>query len=133
MGEPSEMEQLLGFAPAWRALGVIDDVKLDVFREEWDRNEDANLEHYRWRAFNDFLHACRPVPPALASSLYALGEADPDAGAGGAMMSAVVWLAECPEEVLARATASGRRHLVRAVSQRMASGGVPIRRGSGQQ
>jgi len=123
----SDTERLLGFTPAWRALGVVDDVSLAVLRAEWDRGDDPHPEHYRWRAFSDFLHARRPLPPDLAADLYALGVADPNPGAGVAMMGAVVWLAECPPEVLAAAATSRRRHLERGVERRAAAGGgIPM-------
>ncbi|MBA4191753.1 MAG: hypothetical protein C0467_27550 [Planctomycetaceae bacterium] len=122
----SDTERLLGFWPEWRALGVINDASLAEMRARWGTGDDPNPEHYRWGAFAAYLHANRPLPPGLAADLYALGEADPDEGAGGAMMAAVVWLAECPPEVLARAAATGRRHLVRAVERR-AVGAVPLR------
>ena len=128
MGEASSnTERLLGFTPAWRALGIIDDASLAVMRAEWDRGDDPHPEHYRWRAFSDFMHARRPLPSVLAADLYALGAADPDPGAGGAMMGAVVWLAECPPEVLAAAAKSGIRYLERSVVRREGTGGgVPM-------
>ncbi|MBN9524475.1 hypothetical protein J0H58_39170 [bacterium] len=119
---------VLGFAPAWYALGVVTDEFLARARARWEAGEDPNTEHYRWWAFGEFLAARRPLPPDLAAALYALGEADPEPGMGGAMMAAIVHLPECPPAVLDTAAASGRVHLVRAVARRRADPGATAER-----
>ena len=110
----------LGFTPAWYALGVVDQAFLERARGEWDKGEDANTEHYRWWAFREFLASHRPLAPDLAVALYELGAADADPGMGGSMMSAIVYLPECPQAVLDAAAASGVRHLTRAVERHRA-------------
>ncbi|MCI0457521.1 MAG: hypothetical protein L0Z62_11170 [Gemmataceae bacterium] len=114
----AEFGSRLGFTPAWYSLGVVDQAFLERARAEWDKGEDANTEHYRWWAFREFVAARRPLSPDLAAALYELGAADADAGMGGSMMSAIVYLPECPQAVLDAAAASGARHLVRAVERR---------------
>ncbi len=104
----------------WFALGVVTPERLAVMRAEWERGEDPNPEHYRWRAFCDFVASRRPLAPDLAVALYALGERDPDQAMGGSMMDTIVRLPECPEAVLDAALASGRRHLMRLVERRRA-------------
>jgi hypothetical protein len=111
---------LLGFIPAWYALGVVDSAFLDRARARWDSGEDPHTEHYRYWAFQEFLEAHRPLTPGLALALYELGAADADAGMGGAIMANIVHQPECPEAVLNAAAASGRTHLVRAVERRRA-------------
>lgn len=111
----------LGFTPAWFDLGVVDQSFLEKARAKWDKGDDPNTEHYRWWAFREFLAARRPLPPNLAVALYELGAADADSGMGGSMMSAIVYLSECPQTVLDAAAASGKRHLVRAVECRRAA------------
>ena len=98
----------------------MDQTFLEQARVEWDKGDDTNTEHYRWWAFREFLAARRPLPCDLAAALYELGAADDDPGMGGAMMSAVVYHAECPQAVLNAADASGKRRLVRAVERRRA-------------
>ena len=114
---------LLGFTARWAELGLVDDALLARFREEWERGDDHSTEHYRYRAFGDFLAARRPLAPELAMALYELGDSDADHGMGGAMMAVVLHLPECPPDVLNRALASDRPHLVRAARQRARAGG----------
>ena len=108
------------FTKAWFALGVVTPARLAALRAEWDRGEDNNPEHYRWRAFREFLIERRPLPPELVTALYQLGAEDRDQGMGGSMMDTLVRLPECPERVLVAAAGSGRRHLVRLVERRRA-------------
>jgi hypothetical protein len=116
--ESAEFARLLGFTPAWFALGVVDEAGLARLRAEWEKGEDNNTEHYRYWAFREFLAARRPLAPELAEALFELGAADPDQGMGGAIMAAITYLPECPPRVLDAALASGRRHLVRIVEKR---------------
>lgn len=114
---PADVGKVLGFTPAWYALGVVTDEFLVRAWARWEAGEDPNTEHYRWWAFGEFLAARRPLLPDLAAALYELGAADPDSGMGGSMMAAIVHLPECPPAVLDAAAASGQRHLVRAVAR----------------
>jgi hypothetical protein len=114
----SEFGTLLGFTPAWYALGVVDEAFLKRARERWETGEDDNTEHYRYWAFGEFVAARRPLSPELAIALYRLGEADEEPGMGGSMMAAIVWSPQCPEAVLDMAAASGQRHLIRAAERR---------------
>ena len=108
---------------AWFTLGVVTPERLATMRTEWERGEDRNAEHYRWGAFVAFLAERRPLDARLATALYELGEWDPDHAMGSSMMDKIVRLPECPEEVLAAAAASGRRHLIRFVERRRADQG----------
>ena len=119
MSEAADCAKLLGFTPAWFAAGIVDDVLLARLRAEWDKGEDDNTEHYRYRAFQEFLVGHRPLTPELAGILYELGAADTDQAMGGAIMADIVRLPECPASVLDAALASGRKHLVRIVETRM--------------
>jgi len=103
---------------AWFTLGVVTPERLASMRDEWERAEDRNPEHYRWRAFVAFLDERRPLEPHMAAALYVLGERDSDQAMGSSIMDTIVRLPECPEEVLHAAAASGRRHLVRLVERR---------------
>ena len=116
--DASEIGRLLGFTPEWYTLGIVDDALLDRLRADWDKGDDPNTEHYRYRAFSDFVLVHQPLSPALAIALYELGSRDADPGMGGAIMSHMVYHPECPEAVLEAAATSGRRHLVRAVARR---------------
>ena len=120
MTDAAEFGRLLGFTPAWSALGVVDDAVLAWQRTEWDKGEDDNTEHYRYWAFREFLAAHRPLAPELAAALFELGESDPDWAMGGSIMADIVHLPECPPAVLNAAVASGRKHLIRIVERRRA-------------
>jgi hypothetical protein len=124
MTDAADFAQLLGFTPAWFALGVVDDVVLARQRSEWDKGEDRNAEHYRYGAFRAFLATRRPLTPELAAALFELGAADPDQSMGGAMMADVVRRPECPPAVLDAALASGHKHLARIVERRRAGHGA---------
>lgn len=117
MGDPANGGELFGFTPAWFALGIVDDTVLSRLRAEWDRGEDDNPEHYRYRVFREFLATRGPLAPELAAALFALGAVDPDRSMGGSMMADIVRRHECPPEVLDAAVASGRKHLVRIVER----------------
>ena len=117
MSDLAEFARQLGFTPGWLSLGVVDDAVLARLRVDWDRGEDPNTEHYRYRAFQDFLAAHRPLTQQLAEALFELGAADEDDGMGGAMMAEIVLLPECPPGVLDAAVASGRKHLIRLVER----------------
>ena len=103
---------------AWFTLGVVTPERLASLRDEWERGDDRKPEHYRWRAFVEFLAERRPLESRLAVALYELGERDPDHSMGSSMMDRIVRLPECPEDVLAAAAASGRQHLMRLVERR---------------
>jgi len=96
----------------WFVLGVLTEEQAIQLAAACLQSDDQHPEHYRWWAFTDFLREHRPLPTALASALYSLGEHDPDVQMGGSMMTTIVKLDECPAEVLAAAVASGRPHLV---------------------
>jgi hypothetical protein len=107
--------------PPWLALGIVTPERLSAMRVEWDQGHDRNPEHYRWRAFRDFLQDRCPLDRDLATQLYALGEADPDHAMGESMMGQLLQLPECPAEILDAAASSGRRYLARIVDQRRAA------------
>ena len=107
--------RLLEFGEQWLRLGLLTEEGLAALGREYESGGDENTEHYRYRVFVKFLAAHRPLSPVMADALYELGGDDPDTALGGAMMRDIVDLAECPEEVLDKASASGRGHLVRAV------------------
>jgi hypothetical protein len=109
------------FTPAWYTLGIATPDRLAVLQATWARGEDRSPEHYRWRAFKEFLTERRPLPPPLAGALYDLGAADADRAMGESIMHEIVSLPECPLDVLERARASGRKHLVKAATRESAS------------
>lgn len=118
MEDSVDIGTILGFTPAWSALGVVDQAFLERAKIEWDKGEDPNTEHYRYWAFREFLAAHRPITEELAIALYGLGATDADQGMGSAMMVDILYRPECPQSVLTTAATSGVRHLVQAVVRR---------------
>ena len=116
--DANEIGRLLGFTPEWYTLGIVDDALLDRLRADWDKGDDPNTEHYRYRAFVDFVLVHEPLSPDLAVALYELGSRDADPGMGGAMMVNIIYRPDCPKSVLEAAAASGQRHLVRSAVRR---------------
>jgi hypothetical protein len=110
------------FTPQWYALGIVTPERLAALQAIWAQGEDRWPEHYRWRAFKEFLAERRPLPAPLATALYDLGAADADRAMGESMMHKIASLPECPLDVLERARASGRKHLVKAATRESASG-----------
>src|SRR5688572_25550654 len=110
--------RLLEFDERWLRLGLLTGEELAALGHEYESGGDENTGHYRYRVFVKFLAAHRPLSPLLAEALYELGGDDPDPALGGAMMRDIVDLAECPDEVLDKASASGRGHLVKAVRRK---------------
>jgi hypothetical protein len=105
----------------WFALGVVTPARLATMRVCWEQGEDRSPEHYRWRAFCDFLAEARPLDAVTIEALYRLASEDPDRAMGESMMHRLVELPECPETIVAVAEASGLAHLVKAVVRHRAA------------
>ena len=109
------------FTAAWHALGILTPARLAELEQLWAQGEDRNPEHYRWHAFRSFLQERRPLSPELAVALYELGATEADVAMGASIMHQIAALPECPDVVLERARASGRKHLIKAASRPTAS------------
>jgi len=103
---------LLQFGENWLRWGYLSVESLEALGREFEASDDKNAEHYRYRAFREFLACRRPLSPEMAEALYRLGDEDPDLSMGGTMMADIVALPECPVSVRERAASSGRPHLV---------------------
>jgi hypothetical protein len=104
-----------GFNATWYVLGIATPERLAALQAEWECGEDRSPEHYRWRAFREFLAANRPLTERVATAIFHLGANDVDHAMGAAIMHEVVALPECPQAILEAARASGRKDLVRLV------------------
>lgn len=120
MTEIDEFATMIGFTPPWFRLGVVNESLIARQRAEWGKGEDTNPEHYRYRAFREFLASQQQLTPDLAKALFDLGANDPDPTMGGSIMADIVRLPECPSGIIDAAAASGRQHLVRIVQRRVA-------------
>jgi hypothetical protein len=107
----------LGLA-GWLTLGLVTEAQVRAFEREYATGNDRHPEHYRYRAFRQYLNAHRPLPPEQAEAIYRLGEQDPDRAMGRAMMFEILDLPECPKSLGREALASGERSLVRLVRRK---------------
>ena len=111
-----------GFTSEWFELGIATPERLAELKAVWAEGEDPDPEHYRWRAFQEFLAERRPLPADLARALYNLGATEVDRAMGASMMHRIVSLPECPEDVLDHARTSGRKHLEKAAFRKPVDG-----------
>jgi hypothetical protein len=104
----------------WLDLGVVDPDKLYEIELEWNSSEDKNTEHYRWRAFFDFMQSQVFLDPIIAKRLYDLGASDPDFEMGGSMMAHVLGRKDCPVDLLRLAAESERKFLRKIAAEKLA-------------
>src|SRR6185295_1493281 len=112
--------QTLEFSQEWLELGIVDSGKLDKLESEWKSGEDRNTEHYRWRAFLDFMELQVSLDPTLAKQLYELGGRDADPGMGGSMMAHVLRRKDCTADLLRVAAESEKKFLRKIATEKMA-------------
>lgn len=105
-----------GFTPGWFELGIVTAPVLAGLQAVWDRGEDDNTEHYRYRAFMEFLATQHPLAPELVVALWELAETDTDLR--WVIRTELVRLPECPQSLLEAALASGLKHLARIIARR---------------
>jgi hypothetical protein len=115
MKHGSGYRQVLGFTDAWLDLGIVSDQQVERLGRLFDASDDKNPEHYRYRAFREYLATVNRLAETQAAALYELGRSDPDPLMGAAMMHDVVSRPDCPEAVREGALASGAPHLVKLV------------------
>jgi hypothetical protein len=113
-----DYRSILQFSEEWLQLGIVTPQRIEELGKEHETSEDRNPEHYRYRAFQEYLRGRGPLSSADCHALYALGERDQDSGLGSAMMHVVVALAECPATLLKVAASSGRSDLTRLVARK---------------
>jgi len=111
----------LEFSQEWIELGIVSQAKLNQMEIEWLTSDDRNSEHYRWRAFLDFMQLQVSLDPLIARRLYKLGANDPDVEMGGSMMAYVLRRKDCPEDLLREASVSGEKFLRKIASVRLAN------------
>ncbi len=116
LGETANSDALFGFTPGWYDLGMVDRGVIARLKEEWDKGEDPNPEHYRYGVFRDYLAAHRPLPPELAVALWELAESD--TVLRWVIRTEIVRRPECPQPLLDAALASGLKHLARIIERR---------------
>jgi hypothetical protein len=114
------VQETLQYSDEWIELGVITPEVEGELWHEWQQGEDHHPEHYRWRAFSDFLKVHSSLSEDSFAALYALAESDHDPVMGLAMQGDLLIRNDCPQALLERALASSQIHLVK-VAQRVLS------------
>ena len=110
----------LEFNQEWIDLGIITPAKLSQIEDQWTASDDKNPEHYRWRAFLDFIKSKDSLDAMTARRLYNLGASDPDSGMGGSIMAHILRRQDCPEELLHKAVASEEKFLQKIANEKLA-------------
>ena len=106
----------IGFTPEWFQLGVVNADLVLRYEREWQASDDRHSEHYRYRAFRDYLNKARPLSEVQCAQMLELGDADPDLSLGGSIMADILKLPECPQSILRDALSSDRSHIVKSQS-----------------
>lgn len=115
----------LEFTQKWIDLGIIAPEKLVELETEWNKGEDNNPEHYRWRAFRDFMNSKEYLGAKILRELYDLGKNDADSLMGGVMMVDVLSRKDCPPDLLESALNSEEKFLRKAASRKLGKEFVP--------
>ena len=113
--------QTLKFSQEWIELGIITPEKLKQLEAEWATGEDTNTEHFRWRAFLDFIKSKEGLDENTAKALYNLGANDPDYVMGGSLMAEILRRKDCPKGLLDSAANSERKFLRKIANERMSA------------
>ena len=111
----------LQFTQEWIDLGIITPDKLDELEREWQSSDDRNTEHYRWRAFVNFMQSKASLDDNVLRRLYRLGANDADPAMGGSIMADVLRRHDCPEDLWRQATESGKNFLRKIAQQKLAA------------
>ena len=113
----TDIFETLKFTNEWRELGIISDDVLASLETKWLSGEDPNTEHYRWKAFVDFMEQHPSLEHEVLRRVYSLGQFDHDSSMGGAMMVAILNRKECPRDLIYLASESSEKFL-RGVADR---------------
>lgn len=115
----------LEFTKEWIDLGIVTPEKLSELEIEWNKGEDTNTEHYRWRAFRDFLSANEYLDFTTLRKLHELGENDSDFTMGSSMMVDILNRKDCPTDLLKKAYKSEEKFLRKVASRKLNKEFIP--------
>jgi hypothetical protein len=65
-----DYKALLRFGDRWFQLGLLTESDLHALGQTYETSDDRNTEHYRYKVFQDYLAAHRPLSPPMAAALY---------------------------------------------------------------
>src|SRR5688500_5172438 len=103
MNKTSDIQQILlelDFDEKWFDSGFVSSEKLYELWADFQTAEDSNKEHYRWRAFTDYLETNNEISESNLKELYRLGETDADYAMGIALRVKILQRKDCPADLL---------------------------------
>ena len=88
-------------------------------KKSFEEGADPHEEHYRWKAFSEFISHNDEISEATHIALYTIGSKDLDYSMGGAIMAEILQHSSCPQGLLKEAMTSDRPHLRKIASYRL--------------
>jgi hypothetical protein len=116
----------LGFSPTWFAAGVVTAESAADFARYAAADPARPPRSWRWAAFRDFVEEHTPLTAGQCEAVYRLGEAEPDAHLGTAIMAHAVYEPACPAGLLREAAGCDRPAVRRAAGRLGWAGRGPI-------
>ncbi len=106
------------FPRAWFASGVVTGESAADFARFAAAHPERPARHWRWAAFRDWCEERERLTGDACRAAYALGEAEPDANLGTAIMCRALYERTCPADVRDAAEWSDRAPVRRAAGMR---------------
>ena len=107
------MDSDLGFTPEWYRAGVATLESVAAFAAYAAKDRNKPPRYWRWMAFRDFAEERTPLSERECRASFQLGESEPDANLGTAVMCCVLYQKHCPIELIEAAIRSSRAPLRR--------------------
>jgi hypothetical protein len=112
----------LEFSEDWFDGGFASSEKLIDLWADFQNSDDKNKEHYRWRAFKNYLENHNSINENKLRELYRLGEIDADIyGMGMSMRIDILQRKDCPADLIAKALNSGEKPLIKVAERKVFS------------
>lgn len=102
------------FPTSWFAAGLVTADSAADFMRLAAAAPDRTVSQWRWLAFRDFVEETGGLSPETCRAAYRLGEAEPDAALGTAIMCSVLYQRNCPPDVRVAAMRCERAAVRRA-------------------
>jgi hypothetical protein len=106
------------FSQEWFASGVVSaESAADFERIAAAAAPPRSARYWRWAAFRDWTEERERLTSDECRAVYALGEGEPDANLGTALMCHAIYQRACPADVREAAKKSNRAPVRRAVGR----------------
>lgn len=107
---------MLSFPPAWFDSGIVTPESAADFARYAAREPQFPERHWKWLAFRDFTEEREALTASECRAAFHLGDIEPDANLGTALMCRVLYERACPSDVRRSAEASARAAVRRAAA-----------------